>query len=193
MFRPALEAYAGPDQKVLPGTMVTLDGSNSAGTPFEYKWWVKEAPPGGEVTYLTSVDQATVQVKCDGDGVYQFTLRVTRNYAQDWDTVKIHVGRPVADAGPDKNTLLGSAAVLEGTDSQSHTGAPLTYKWWIKDAPPEGQITYFGSTSQPNLQVRGSRIGDYEFTLRVTENGVHDWDTAVMTVEHPPFALVPAD
>jgi hypothetical protein len=158
-----------------------------------YKWWVKEAPPGGEVTYLTSADQATIQVKCNGDGVYTFTLRVTRGYLNDWDTVQIHVGPPVADAGPDKNVIYGSAATLDGSNSQPHAGGPLTYKWWIKDAPPEGQVTYLSNTNQPTLQVQCSRSGDYEFTLRVTEQGVHDWDSAVVTVERPPIIVVPGD
>lgn len=53
--------------------------------------------------------------------------------------------RPVADAGADQTANVGSAVVHDGRNSYDPEGAPLTYRWKLKDAPDGSRFKVTGT------------------------------------------------
>jgi hypothetical protein len=85
---------------------------------------------------------------------------------------------PVADAGPDQtnveqDSLGGASVTLNGAGSYDPDGDPLTYSWtW----PPSGSATGVS----PIVLLP---LGTTTITLAVSDGGLTDTDTVVITVE----------
>lgn len=119
-------ANAGPDQTVLSGASVLLDGSASSdpnGKTFHYEWRIAETPRGSSAQLDTPTSAAT-RFTADVDGVYRIELRII----EDTDPT-LPTNAPIADTGavsaPDEVMVIagppgpfpdsGNKLVLDGS------------------------------------------------------------------------------
>ncbi|OVE78596.1 hypothetical protein BVY01_05045 [bacterium I07] len=132
-------ADAGPDRIVCPREPLTVDGSGSAdldGTLISYRWDFGDGTgdEGRQVTHIYSEP-----------GEYQLTLSVTDQSgsmtATSSDTALIRVNSPpVAQAGPDRVTVIGGAhdaVQFDASGSFDADGDPLMYFWDFGDGTTE--------------------------------------------------------
>ena len=112
-------ANAGPDQTVVVGQTVQLDGSGSSdadGDPLTFAWSLVSRPVGSVAT-LSSATVVKPTFVADVSGTYVVQLIVNDGKVNSSpDTVMITTGntRPVANAGPDQNVNVGSLVQLDG-------------------------------------------------------------------------------
>ncbi len=124
-------AEAGPDQEVVGGRMVQLDGSGSSdldGDGLTYEWTQLR----GEPVILSSQSATPTFTAPVPRQDLVFQLRV--HDGEVWsaaDTVTIHIGNnpPTADAGEGQLVRGGSLVTLDGTGSSDPDGDDLTYRW----------------------------------------------------------------
>ena len=171
-------ADAGPDQNVVTGVLVTLDGGGSHdanGDPITYSWRVISRPVGSTAT-LQNPNDILSNFTPDVAGNYIFGLTVTDNNAassvEDNVAVLAQVGNvpPVADAGPNQNVATGATVTLDGSGSHDANGDPITYSWTMISRPAGSFATLFSPlVVKPTFTADVS--GSYVFTLVVTDNG----------------------
>ncbi len=77
-----------------------------------------------------------------------------------------HNRPPVADAGPDVNTTVGSKVSLDGYASSDPDGDPLSYRWVLVDGPQTVQI---GQANSAEASVILPAEGTYDFSLTVLD------------------------
>ena len=195
-------ANAGPDQdEVVPGTIVTLDGSGSSVDP---RRTVKTWAWTSETATLTGANTSTPTFTADSleagdpDVVHEISLIVTdsADVASSASMVTITVvssfRNPVANAGPDQDNIRSGATVtLDGSESTvDPRNTPLSYVWNYTEGTGM-QITL----ERPDLQ-KPTFIADrltndmkdvtHVFTLTVTDKtGEFDTDTVMITVIAP--------
>jgi hypothetical protein len=139
-------AVAGPDQNVLVGATVELDGSGSVdadGDLLSYSWTITSKPAGStaELSYTNGVaDDPAPTFVADVAGVYVLGLVVGDGKAfstQASLTVTAAVGNvaPVASAGDDVSTVVGTTVSLSGALSSDANGDTLTYTWTLVSRP----------------------------------------------------------
>jgi hypothetical protein len=139
-------AVAGPDQNVLVGATVELDGSGSVdadGDLLSYSWSITSKPAGStaELSYTNGVaDDPAPTFVADVAGVYVLGLVVGDGKAfstQASLTVTAAVGNvaPVASAGDDVSTVVGTTVSLSGALSSDANGDTLTYTWTLVSRP----------------------------------------------------------
>ena len=204
-------ADAGPNQRLVTGGTVTLDGSGSMdpdGTPGEMLTygWVRAtgADEGsGDPVILSNPAIAgptfTAETPEAGevDDTYGFTLTVTDAQGETAkDTVKITINAPPkAEAGDDLIQDSGTLVTLDGSGSSDTTGT-FTHAWVRTTG---GAVTLSDSTAaQPTFTAPVLEAGDadaeYVFTLTVTDaDGVTATDTVMVTINAPPFADLVAE
>ena len=158
----ALNADAGDDQHVSPGTEVELDGSGSTGTgTLTYNW-----TEGGTVL--------SEQVSFSHEfpiGKYTITLTVSNGTNTDTDTVVVRVNQPpVADAGDDRVILPDTYIKLDASGSSDPDGSIASYMW-TEDGVELSTRKSFNKIFD---------AGRHEITLVVTDN---DGDTGEDTLE----------
>jgi hypothetical protein len=135
-----IRADAGPDQTVLAGGLVTLDGSRSA-VPEEallYYYW-QQVDVSGVVVQLLNYESpvcmfAAPLVSEDSPLTLQFRLYLYVNGTEYHDMVQITVEPsmskpPVAAAGPDQ--IVFDRVVLDGTQSSDPDGEIVNYLWEV--------------------------------------------------------------
>ena len=114
--RPPL-ANAGPDQSILVGVVVNLDGSASSdpdSDPLTYAWTFL-GRPSGSTAVLNDPTAVMPNFTADRTGAYELQLIVNDGTVDSGpDTVVITTRNrpPVADAGPDQSVFLGPAVAL---------------------------------------------------------------------------------
>src|SRR5437868_7080616 len=148
-------AKAGPEQAVVTGAAVTLDGSGStSGTPglITYQWSLLSKPAGSAATLLGATT-ARPTFTADVAGTYDARLVVHEGGASSApDMVRITCGSgnlaPIADAGPDRTELLGTPVTLDGTGSRDPNGTPITYAWRVMTQPSGSQAVLLNATSK---------------------------------------------
>ncbi|HET9728778.1 MAG TPA: PKD domain-containing protein [Acidimicrobiia bacterium] len=179
-------ANAGADQSALTLVTVSFNGSGSTdsdGSIASYSWNF------GDGTTTTGV---TVTHTYAHAGTYAVTLTVTDNLgATGTDTAIASIANraPVANAGPDQTTTVGTAAPFNGSGSSDPDGTISAYSWSFGDG-----ATATGVTTSHAYAAAGT----YTTTLTVTDNnGATATDTAVVTVNTvanvPPIANAGAD
>jgi spore germination protein YaaH len=131
-------ARVGADQRVVQGTLVTLDGSASDdpdGDPLSYDWAQEEGP----AVPLMALRSATPRFLAVAPGTYRFTLTVGDGRLQSEPaetTVEVDpAGGPLPDAGPAADTPT------PGPDAPPADGAPRP------DRPGDG-----GGGGGPNVR-----------------------------------------
>ena len=184
-------ANAGPDQSAFVGTLVQLDGSASSdvdGNLLTYQWALT-SQPAGSVAGLANPTSATPAFVIDKPGSYSAQLIVhdgTVDSAPDTVLVSTENSKPVADAGPDQEAVVGMPIELDGSGSRDADGDLLTYQWALTTFPSGSAATLAGETT-----VRPSFVpdaaGTYVGQLIVNDGTVDsDPNTALVTVTVPP-------
>src|SRR5439155_17863026 len=123
-------ANAGLDQSAFVGTLVQLDGSTSSdvdGDLLTYQWALTSQPAGSGAG-LANPTSATPSFVIDKPGSYSAQLIVhdgTVDSAPDTVLVSTENSKPVADAGPDQEAVVGLPVELDGSGSRDADGDPL--------------------------------------------------------------------
>ena len=174
-------ANAGPDQdEVVPGTIVTLDGSASTVDPRrEVKAWAWTS----ETATLTGANTSTPTFTADSleagdpDVVHEISLIVTdsADVESSASTVTITVvssfRNPVANAGPDQDEVVpGTIVTLDGSASTVDPRREVkAWAWTSETATLTG-----ANTSTPTFTADGLEAGDpdvvHEISLVVTDS-----------------------
>ena len=85
-------------------------------------------------------------------------------------TVSTVASPPLADAGPDQAiTVIGALVQLNGSQSYSPSGLPITYQWSFVSKPAGSSATLTGSTTATPSFVADIH-GDYSIQLIVTDS-----------------------
>ena len=133
-------ADAGVDQAVPKGMSATLDGSGSTdlqGDPLTYQWTLI-GQPAGSAPIFTGTDTVAPTLTPDLAGDYTVQLIVNDgdlDSAPDVVTVTATNTPPIANAGIDQRSLMGTTIFLDGTGSSDANGDSLTYQWTLTQRP----------------------------------------------------------
>ncbi len=168
-------ANAGSDQTVLTGTLVALDGSQSAsGTAglLTYQWALTSRPAGSAAT-LSGATTVRPTLTADVAGAYTAQLVVDNGSVKSHpDTVTIiaDIGNlpPRAHAGPDGAAPPGRLVTLDGNGSTDPNGTPITYRWQFLTKPPASQAVLVNPTS-PMPSFTPDVAGTYKLALTVSD------------------------
>ncbi len=111
-------ANAGPDQSVVIGSLVTLDGSGSTepnGGPLTYAWTMT-SKPNGSSTVVANSSSVTTSFTADVLGVYTISLIVSNGTTSSIpDDVVITVPGPTSPLTLDPSMVTASTATLRGS------------------------------------------------------------------------------
>ena len=164
-------AVAGPDLEVEAGARVPFDAGQSRdadGLLVSYDWAFGNGDRGRGAQPVYAYHEP---------GEYVVTLTVTDDSglpnatASDRMTVRVAPranAAPVAEAGPDREVLVGERLVLDGGDSRDPDGEILTYRWDFGD----GREAVGPSPSHAYWTP-----GDYTLRLTVTDDSGRPNDT----------------
>lgn len=159
---------AGPDQTVLLGVEVTLDGSGSSdpeGVDLAFSW----TQTSGDEVELTGTDTAAPTFTApDQSATLVFQLAVSDGVRTRTDSVTITVTHqpPAADAGDDQTVLVGAAVTLDGSASSDPEGADLTFAW-SQDSGDD--VTLTGADTAAPTFTAPNDPGTLVFTLTVSD------------------------
>ena len=188
-------ANAGPNQTVLEGATVTLNGSGSSdsdGSIVSYQW----AQTAGTPTVSLNVANPqrptfTAPLVAGASGVFTFRLTVTDNAGlTGTDLVDITVNSdtgtpPVANAGPNQTVLEGATVTLNGSGSSDADGSIVSYQWVQTSGTPTVNLNVT-NPQRPTFTaplVAGAS-GVFTFRLTVTDDdGLTGTDLVDITVQ----------
>lgn len=167
-------ANAGPNQTVLVGATVTLDGSGSFdlnNAPLTYAWFVASVPPGSSAT-LSGANTVNPTFVADKSGNYKIQLLVNDGVSNSTlasVTISTVNSPPVANAGPSQaNVVVGSLVQLNGAASSDTDGNPLTYSWSLI-LFPAGSSAVLSSSTAVNPTFTADKDGVYVAQLIVSD------------------------
>jgi hypothetical protein len=191
-------ANAGPNQTVKVGVTVALSGSTSTdadGNSLTYQWSFVSVPTGSAAT-IVSPTAVKPTFMADKAGDYLVRLIVNDgivNSAPATVTITTTGGNtaPVANAGPDQTSTVGSTITLNGSGSTDVDGNPLTYDWSLVSVPTESLATLSNPTAAKPTFV-ADKAGQYVAQLIVNDGTVNSTpDTVTITTtggNTPPVA-----
>lgn len=182
-------AHPGADQTAAVGATVQLDGSGSTdvdGDELSYQWRVVSVPSGSQAA-LSDDSIVMPAFRVDRAGVYVFELVVNDGtVASAPATVQVTTANsaPVANAGADQTTPLGSRAQLDGSASSDIDGDPLMYNWSMT-SKPAGSAAQLSDTQVVNPSFVADTPGTYVGQLIVNDGNVDSAaDTVVVSTEN---------
>lgn len=187
-------ANAGTPQSVTAGTTVQLDGTKSTdadGKLLQYSWSLV-SKPAASAAYLSSPSVPIPAFVADvaGDYVVQLIVNDAKAYSAPATVIISTLAvRPVANAGKDQLTSVGSTVLFDGSGSDDPNGSSLNYKWSLISAPAGSSAALTAAnTAQPTLVP--DVPGDYQVQLVVTSSGFTSAPSTVTvsTVYAPPIA-----
>lgn len=134
-------AEAGPNQSVLPGSIVQLDGNGSSdpdGDQLTFTWSVLSKPPGSTAALSdAAIPNPTFEVDQPGTYVVQLSVNDGEfNATPDVVTITTNNAAPIADAGSDQTVAAGSSVQLDSAASSDPDGSSLSYSWSLTTIPP---------------------------------------------------------
>jgi hypothetical protein len=202
-------ADAGPDQKMLEETTVTLDGSNSSDPDdgiASYRW-KQVAGPSISLSNPQAVQPTftTPSVAGNQSTSLKFELTVTDfGGLKDTDTTVVNVtgdnDPPTADAGPDQNVDEETTVTLDGSNSFDPDDGIASYQWKQIAGPsvslsnPSNPQAVQPTFLAPNV---GSDGVSFTFELTVTDfSNLQSTDTTIVNViwlNDPPAANAGVD
>src|SRR5215471_3332116 len=184
-------AHAGPNQTVVAGTTVHLDGSNSSdvdGDPLTFRWALTTAPAG---SLAALSDPAAVQPTFEADRVGSYVVQLIVNdgtFDSTPTTVTISTTNspPVAHAGPPQTVVVGATVTLDGSASSDVDGDPLTFRWALTVVPTGSTTTLTNATTvHPTFVV--DQAGIYVAQLIVNDGTLDSAPvTVTITAKAPP-------
>lgn len=135
-------AIAGPDQSVVTGNTVFLDGRGSFdpdGDPLTYQWQILSSP-AGSTAFLNDPSSATPTFLADVAGQYIILLTVNDGEIDSLPDDVIIISAipnapPVSDAGDDQIVSKNTTIQLDGQGSSDPNNDTLTYNWSIVSKP----------------------------------------------------------
>jgi SdrD B-like domain/PKD domain len=174
----AVTANAGPDADVCSGGNVTIVGAGPIGAT--YSWTVVSGDP-------TSIDngtnQSSVLVSPLVTTVYQLTVSQGGCTRIDQVTVSVNVNKnPIANAGPNKLTKVGTPVVIggspTGTPPVAQPTAPLGYTW----SPSTGLND--ATIANPTVTINTPGTYNYQVIVYNQLTGCSDTSLVSVTVEN---------
>ncbi len=185
-------ANAGPDQQVLFGAVVALDGSAShdpdgAPQPLSYAWTFVSTPAASELddSQIAGAATATASFEPDVRGEYVLRLTVSDGEASASDEVLVQVlnNAPVSVAGREGNAATGAPARLDGSDSFDPDGDLITYEWSFESVPAGSGLTSAAITNRtgPDPSFVPDVAGPYVLALVVRDQDAAS-DPSTVTV-----------
>lgn len=193
-------ALAGPDQSVITGSQVFLDGTQSFdpdGDPIAHSWRFLSLP-AGSIAALDNPNDNVPTFIADQDGQYLLELVVSDGMANSLpDNVAIVSSTPnappIAFAGQDQTLHSGNPILLDGTGSYDPEYQPLNYAWNIVSLPA-GSAVALDNAASPMPTLPTDMPGDYVVRLVVNDGQIDSApDTVVATaVNAAPVALASA-
>ena len=169
-------ADPGPDQAVVVGREVTIDGSSSlnygAGS-LVYKWILINKPAGSNADLRSSTSRSFFTA--DRQGLYVICLTVNDGVADSISkcivvTATSQEGSPpIAVIGQTPISPAGNSITLDGTRSIASGGRALTYAWNIQ-SKPLGSAAIISNPTSSNPDIRTDVKGDYIVSLRVSDS-----------------------
>jgi len=172
-------ANAGPDQTVLAGDTVLLDGSGSSdanGDLLSFSWSL--SIPAGSTAVLS--DPTAVNPSFVPDIVGDYVVQLIVNDGTDDsapDNVRVTAqaepvnNPPVSNAGADQNVTVGDTVVLDGSGSTDADGDSLTYSWSM--SAPAGSGAVLSDTTSVSPSFVADIAGDYVAQL-IVNDGTQD-------------------
>jgi hypothetical protein len=193
-------ADAGPDQDVMSGSTVRLDGSNStdSGSKIASYVWTQMSGPHVNISCASSGRQCTFKAPQTTIGTsLAFNLAVTNTAGMTSnDSCLVNVSAsdaaPVANAGPNSSVNPYAIVNLNASGTYDPDGKITSYKWLQIQGPPVPIINF----DTPNASFIAPDPGplgvSLVFSLLVTDNfGLEARDQTtvnVVTADTPPAA-----
>lgn len=186
-------AYAGPDQSVVTGSTVFLDGRGSSdpdGDPLTFRWQFIEQP-SGSIAVLDNPASPTPSFVADKSGRYVIQLTVNDGQLDSSPDSVIVISAipnapPVAFAGNDQTVSRNKVINLDGTGSYDPENKPITYEWSIVSRP-EGSASQLDDPTSPKPKILADKEGNFVFRLVVFDGQAYSApDTVVVTVVNDP-------
>lgn len=177
-------ANAGPDQQVMIGQTVTLNGSGSVdpdGDALAYHWTI--ISPSNTTAVLSSNSIVMPTLVIAEHGTYTIQLAVSDGKFESTDSVNLVVvnNKPVANAGADQKAEPGNHVQLDGSLSRDQDGDALTYRWRIVSAPANSAAALIGSTTLIPM-FTPDEYGMYTIEL-VVNDGYVDSDADLVVID----------
>jgi hypothetical protein len=181
-------ADAGPDQAIVAGETVLLDGSasfddNTASSDLSYSWSLTQRPVGSNA-FLVNPNMPLSSFVADVSGEYRATLIVTDEDGLSSDPDELVItsanARPMANAGGDQAGVVGFATVLDGSMSGDPNGDPITFAWSFQQIPT-GSSAFLAATATANPHFIPDLPGVYTVEL-VVNDGLDDSDPDLVEV-----------
>ena len=168
-------ANAGPDQSVLTGATVLLDGSASSDSDqndLTYQWSIFSLPSGSD-SLISDADSVIASLNTDIDGIYELQLRVSDGQIAHSDrmlvtSTSINLA-PIANAGQNQQVNTGDTVLLDGSNSQNEDNDALTFEW-ILISTPENSSAILNSSSAISPTFTTDVDGTYVVQLRVSDS-----------------------
>lgn len=179
-------ADAGPDQEVLVGTLVTLNGSESSapvGGPLNYAWSFLLQP--SESSAVLEPSRRLTSFVPDFVGTYMLQLQVfdvlTAQNASDTVLITATNSPPTVTTCCDRTVLLGGSAFVGALVSDPDPGQALSVRWEFVSRP-DGSTSTFADPTAANTSFRVDVAGVYVVRLTVTDSwGSRSEDSVFVT------------
>ena len=166
-------AIAGKDQFLCSTDSATFTGDGQYGQPpYSYSWRLLSSP---------TVLSTSIILKAKPSASTSYVLKLTdANNLRNYDTVRVTVDQPKANAGGDVIVCGAGNISLNGSTS---TGiAPLSYQWTEKVSGAT-----IGSTAIVDIPLTTTKV----YTLNITDSvGCQSTDDIVVTVSTKPQAQI---
>jgi len=180
---------AAPENGKYKHTDILTLGNNTEVTGNTYAWTYTTNPLGRTVTFDQTANQTTPSPQISGftkDTIYTFTLTVTNEFGVTSEksvTVSVAANKlpTISSAGVTGGTLVGDkyefdftaagnrSIQLAGSATDTDNGdTPLTYTWACTKKPTTANTPAIGTGANPAVS-NFNELGDYEFTLTVTD------------------------
>jgi len=178
-------ADAGPNQSVLKGALVQLDGSKSTdmnGLPLTYSWSLITLPQGSSAV-LSNQNIVNPTFTADLQGTYVAQLIVNNGMVDSLaSTVTISTNvimPPTAIAGANQMVVDGTLVTLHGTASDPQ-GLPLTLQWTMTMKPAGSTATLTNATSLTPTFV--ADLGGMYIIQLISNNGTLSSPPSTVTI-----------
>ena len=188
-------ANAGANQTVVHGSTVTLAGSGTdpQNLPLTYTWSLITRP-AGSTALLPNPTNPTITFGVDKPGTYVAQLIVsngTLSSAPSTVTITTTNTLPVANAGPNQATAIGTTVALDGGASFDADSDPLSYSWTFSSKPAGSSSALLAATSRTPTFF-ADVAGSYVVQLIVNDGfGNSDPKTVTITAATKNIILTP--